>query len=566
MAKRDKLYTVNKWNKPFFEDDRRKRLYALGDRIIYGLKEGQGAERNSYGDVGGVDANVKMPSYLQKAFTSFNDYANPSHYQNLAKVNFAEGDDKPLYGSNITNDTSSTGTKSASLWSTAASGVANAAPDLVKAGIQYFNHPETGELMAYTPPDLSKGILKSSMVSIPNPDLKPFAAGVASKLPTAPSLAPTLSEHLGIDTAALTSEATKKAVGEASRKLVKQFPSHAAVKGKNFFSTNLGQGLALTAADLGGDYLRSLARKPELNDTTAARVGDVLSKAGTLVGTGLMATGYGLPVGLLALGVGKALGAFADQFGSKFIDKGARNRAAQLRGINTNGSDEYLRNLWAMVSPGEEDSYVRGIFAGSGDKNRAQANNEDMYNAVEDAQRNIRDAWRNNQFMRYQDALSNYGITAMGGKLNRRKCNKKATGGILNNSYIDTSSPSGYDIMMTALGNQEQKNQMQQSTSGSLGNSFISTPGMSTLYAKGGPMIKPENRGKLTELKKRTGKTEAELYNDGNPEHKKMVVFAQNSRRWHKHALGGYLKGKVYDIPEEEVQRLIKAGYEVEYL
>jgi len=40
MAKRDKLYTVNKWNKPFFEDDRRKRLYALGDRIIYGLKEG----------------------------------------------------------------------------------------------------------------------------------------------------------------------------------------------------------------------------------------------------------------------------------------------------------------------------------------------------------------------------------------------------------------------------------------------------------------------------------------------------------------------------------------------
>ena len=94
--------------------------------------------------------------------------------------------------------------------------------------------------MAYTPPDLSKGILKSSMVSIPNPDLKPFAAGVASKLPTAPSLAPTLSEHLGIDTAALTSEATKKAVGDASRKLVEQFPPQAAAKGKNFFSTNLG--------------------------------------------------------------------------------------------------------------------------------------------------------------------------------------------------------------------------------------------------------------------------------------------------------------------------------------
>lgn len=44
--------------------------------------------------------------------------------------------------------------------------------------------------------------------------------------------------------------------------------------------------------------------------------------------------------------------------------------------------------------------------------------------------------------------------------------------------------------------------------------------------------IKPSNRGKLTELKKRTGKSEEELYNDGNPAHKKMVVFARNARKW----------------------------------
>lgn len=30
MAKRDKLYTVNKWNKPFFEQERRKKIYAGG--------------------------------------------------------------------------------------------------------------------------------------------------------------------------------------------------------------------------------------------------------------------------------------------------------------------------------------------------------------------------------------------------------------------------------------------------------------------------------------------------------------------------------------------------------
>lgn len=59
------------------------------------------------------------------------------------------------------------------------------------------------------------------------------------------------------------------------------------------------------------------------------------------------------------------------------------------------------------------------------------------------------------------------------------------------------------------------------------------------LFADGGIHIKPSHRGRLTELKARTGKTEAELYNDGNPAHKKMVVFARNARKWHD--LGGTL-------------------------
>lgn len=61
-------------------------------------------------------------------------------------------------------------------------------------------------------------------------------------------------------------------------------------------------------------------------------------------------------------------------------------------------------------------------------------------------------------------------------------------------------------------------------------------------YADGGKIyIKPSHRGRLTELKERTGKSEAELYNDGNPAHKKMVVFARNARKW-KHADGGLLR------------------------
>ena len=67
----------------------------------------------------------------------------------------------------------------------------------------------------------------------------------------------------------------------------------------------------------------------------------------------------------------------------------------------------------------------------------------------------------------------------------------------------------------------------------------------------GGIHIKPSHRGRLTELKKRTGKSEAELYNDGNPAHKRMVVFARNARKW-KHGEGGNL----FDGTNENSQQM----------
>lgn len=52
-------------------------------------------------------------------------------------------------------------------------------------------------------------------------------------------------------------------------------------------------------------------------------------------------------------------------------------------------------------------------------------------------------------------------------------------------------------------------------------------------FKSGGKIyIKPSHRGRLTRLKARTGKSESELYNDGNPAHRKMVVFARNARKW----------------------------------
>lgn len=60
-------------------------------------------------------------------------------------------------------------------------------------------------------------------------------------------------------------------------------------------------------------------------------------------------------------------------------------------------------------------------------------------------------------------------------------------------------------------------------------------------YGKGGSIhIKPENRGKFTETKRRTGKTTEELTHSSNPLTRKRAIFAQNAKKWH-HAFGGEL-------------------------
>ena len=65
-------------------------------------------------------------------------------------------------------------------------------------------------------------------------------------------------------------------------------------------------------------------------------------------------------------------------------------------------------------------------------------------------------------------------------------------------------------------------------------------------YKNGGIHIKPENRGKFTELKKRTGKSATWFKQHGTPEQKKMATFALNAKKW-KHADGGEIPPKLYE-------------------
>ncbi|MBE3085427.1 MAG: hypothetical protein IMZ64_04345 [Bacteroidetes bacterium] len=57
---------------------------------------------------------------------------------------------------------------------------------------------------------------------------------------------------------------------------------------------------------------------------------------------------------------------------------------------------------------------------------------------------------------------------------------------------------------------------------------------MSTIH------IKAKNKGKFNALKKRTGKSTAELKHSKNPLTRKRATFAANSKKWH-HEEGGYI-------------------------
>lgn len=81
--------------------------------------------------------------------------------------------------------------------------------------------------------------------------------------------------------------------------------------------------------------------------------------------------------------------------------------------------------------------------------------------------------------------------------------------------------------------------------------------------------IKPENRGKFTALKERTGHSATWFKENGTPAQKKMAVFELNSKKW-KHRNGGYLnaliEGEIYDLTEDSINNLISQGYEIEYI
>lgn len=82
-------------------------------------------------------------------------------------------------------------------------------------------------------------------------------------------------------------------------------------------------------------------------------------------------------------------------------------------------------------------------------------------------------------------------------------------------------------------------------------------------HSNGGKIhIKPENRGKFTRLKERTGHSATWFKEHGTPAQRKMATFALNARHW-KHGLGGPLveAANIYDGTTENSQQMNIMAY-----
>ena len=114
-------------------------------------------------------------------------------------------------------------------------------------------------------------------------------------------------------------------------------------------------------------------------------------------------------------------------------------------------------------------------------------------------------------------------------------------------NYFDYGGPIfstgaiGYDLASRDLNNKQMK-ALGDMRLTSLPNSFNAMPDVNTIntFKDGGIFIKPENRGKFTALKERTGKSSTWYKEHGTPTQKKMATFALNAAKW-KHADGGEL-------------------------
>lgn len=206
---------------------------------------------------------------------------------------------------------------------------------------------------------------------------------------------------------------------------------------------------------------------------------------------------------------------------------GLKTNKDRLNRINQNIADfngsfgasslDDIKGFGALGNP--TDVYKGGWFSGGKAKKKNEELTNSFNNALSFAQRGqtntVDNMWREKLHDEFAD------LYAFGGPLGAPMFGNTGMGA------IDYGFMSDY---LTAKNKQAENKNTASNPFAGVANNFFSDGGS----------IHIKHPGRLTRLKERTGKTEAELWAEGKPEVRKMITFARNARKF-KHAYGGYL-------------------------
>lgn len=324
----------------------------------------------------------------------------------------------------------------------------------------------------------------------------------------------------------IASSLAPKIIKDASGLKALKQPDLPAVKGGSALLNNLK-----AAAPAIGGVVGNVGNKVISDGYDANGIGAAMTNVGATLGSiAGMIPGLGpLAGGIISAGSGILGGVVNRTFGTKRNEANiatveqnantARSVGADLANVQDNDSlRQYASNMASNLGFSGRDLVKGGIFA----KRKAAKENSSILGKQSSAL-----AYQTHGFLtgaekadRNIDDVASINSVAFGGPLNMIGDNNM---GAIEYGFLN-------DYLTAKSKQAEAKGKL-----GGVGN---------TLFSDGGIVIK--HPGRLTALKKRTGKTEAELWAEGNPNVRKMITFARSARKWN--AFGGLLNNTLFAL------------------
>lgn len=292
---------------------------------------------------------------------------------------------------------------------------------------------------------------------------------------------------------------------------------------KNMFSTEGLNVLGNAAASVGAGALGTLGGNL-ISGGKSSGVGNAIGDVGGAIGGAAMMVNPVLG-GAVMLGSKLIGGGINALFGSRMNYENINrieNELNQSQNYNSSATnfDELTQEIMSAPSIGyfsKSDIGSDGLFS-----NKASRKFREL-----SARKKFVEDWVNR-------SQANSATNLQQNQLNDQLMGWFAYGGPLDYNYGFGGGAIGYDLANQQLGIDNIK-AMGQNRQYALPNL-----GLNTFAEGGGIHIKPENRGKFTALKKRTGKSATWFKKHGTPAQRKMATFELNARKW-KHAFGGDL-------------------------